>query len=169
MLDTEIIKEWLQRYRDVCRDYENLLERYSVLEQKYKSIRTTNLTGMPHGTSSTTDNIGEGLARLEELNERIQEQRALAKAIYKEINEAAFLIRKAKCKNWADKKAVLQCRYLDLMSWNDISELLFGNIDRFWDNEETYLRRTHKLHGAALDDLAELMPLEWIEGGIWNE
>ena len=166
MLDTEIIKEWLQRYRDICRDYENLLERYSVLEQKYKSIRTTNLTGMPHGTSSTTDNIGEGLARLEELSEKIQKQRTLAKEIYQEINDAAFLIQKEKCKNWADKKAVLQCRYLDLMSWNDISELLFGNIDRFWDNEETYLRRTHKLHGAALEDLAELMPPELLKEGI---
>lgn len=38
--------------------------------------------------------------------------------------------------------------------------MLFGQRDDYEDRQESFLRRCHKLHSAALAALAELIPLD---------
>lgn len=161
--DIETIKQWLKRYGEIYRYLETLYNRYEVLEQNAISPRSLINDGMPHSKSISPDHIGNSLAILDELKESIQEQQIYAKEVYNEINQAINQLRVAKCNKWADKKCVLLCRYLDLMNYSEIAELLFGKLDKYWDNPDTYLRRTHKLHKAALEELAELVPINSIQ------
>ena len=54
----------------------------------------------------------------------------------------------------SDEKAVIRVRYHDRESWSAVSKILFGKRKDFSEKEESYLRRVHKLHGAALVNLA---------------
>lgn len=87
-----------------------------------------------------------------------QEARAHAVALYHEIDAA---IKRISCPGWPDQRAVLQMRYLDGCRWLEITEMLFGgDPDYFDERQDSFLRRTHKIHGKALAALAKLVPLD---------
>ena len=48
-------------------------------------------------------------------------------------------------------------RYIDRESWNTVAELMFGGREDYEGKEDTYLRRVHKVHGAALQNMAQVM------------
>lgn len=153
-------KEWLLRYRDAARDSMALDSRIAAMRSRIESARTSHLDGMPHGSGFEGDNVGAALARLDELEQEAQEARAHAMALYHEINDA---IKRITGPDSPYQRAVLQTRYLDLESWTGVSEVLFGQRDDYLDKEESFLRRIHKIHGAALSKLAELIPLDECE------
>ena len=47
-------------------------------------------------------------------------------------------------------------RYFDRMSWPDVCEALFGDRVDYIEKYDSYMRRTLRIHGAALVGLAEL-------------
>lgn len=57
----------------------------------------------------------------------------------------------------SDEKAVIRMRYIDREGWSVVAELMFGSRDDYDGKEDTYLRRVHKVHGAALQNMAQAM------------
>ena len=55
-----------------------------------------------------------------------------------------------------DESAVIEMRYFDRMSWPDVCEALFGGRVDYIEKYDSYMRRTLRIHGAALVGLAEL-------------
>lgn len=153
----EAAKEWLLRFRDAERDSASLDSRIAAMRARIESARTSHLDGMPHGSGFEGDNVGAALSRLSELEEEAKETRAHGMALYHEINDA---IKRITGPDSPYQRAVLQTRYLDLESWTGVSEVLFGQRDDFLDKQESFLRRVHKIHGAALSKLAEFIPLD---------
>lgn len=51
-------------------------------------------------------------------------------------------------------------RYLDGCRWEEVAEMLFGQRDDYEEKADSFLRRVHKIHGAALGKLANIVPLD---------
>lgn len=149
--DISAVKEWLSDMRQLQSSYEQLVERYCQLKEATASPRSAIPDGMPHGSTNPVDKIGTSVARLEALKEKVESAAAKANALYTEIDQAIDQITGT---NWAVKRSVLQCRYLDLMGWGEVTEMLFWQQKDFADKYDTYLRRTFYIHAEALAALA---------------
>ena len=94
---------------------------------------------------------------MEDLEQEAREAQEAATAARREITAA---IRKISGRRWADRREVLRLRYLDSLRWEDAAERLFGDDPKFWDRQDVFLRRAFKLHRAALEALAQFVPLQ---------
>lgn len=154
---TQAVKSWLQQYREAVRASESLDARAANARARAEAAQTSHFDGMPHGGGFAGDSLGAALARIDGLEQEAQEARAHAVALYGEIDAA---IKQITGPGWPDQRAVLRVRYLDLERWEGVTEVLFGQRDDYEDRQESFIRRVHKIHGAALAALAELVPLD---------
>lgn len=152
--DTDAVKYRLIEYRERAKDIESQTERLDRLEMKILSIGSPTLSDMPKSPSPpqdrTTALIADKIDLENDIRQAIAEQRREKKAI-------EVILRKLR---HSEERAVIRMRYFDGASWNDVVDMLFGDKDDFLGKEDTYLRRTHKIHGSALLNMAII-----IQGG----
>lgn len=146
--DTDAVKYRLIEYRERERDIENQLERLNRIEMKLKSIGSPVMSDMPKSPNASQDRIADMIAQKIDLESEIR----MTVAEQKQERDAIGLILK-KLK-YSDERAVIRMRYFDGASWNDVSDMLFGGKEDFLGKEDTYLRRTHKIHASALINMA---------------
>ena len=148
---------WLNRYRQQSQELEYLWCELESLEDKATAAGVAKLTGTPNAPGHTSDRTGAIVGQLDELRAECAELQAEATATRHEI-EAAIRKITAPRHHWADLRGVLRFRYIGLLSWNEVNYSLFGSKRDFLDREDSYLRRTTKLHSEAILILAEIMP-----------
>lgn len=169
---TETVKLWLSRYRQQSDYVERLAHELDTLEAKATSPGTALLDALPHAPGYAGDRMGGIVGRLDELRTELAEAQGEATAIRRELENA---IKKIHGQHWPDRRAVLRFRYLLLLPWEDVNDALFGAKRDFLDREDSYMRRTYRLHGEALTDLLEFVPAETLQeidtenGGQENE
>lgn len=146
---------WLSRYRENEAALDDLLERIAVLRSRLESPKSVALSGMPHGSRSEHDPFIRTLAKIDDLEARAQDLLTVSRILYRELNDN---IDQITGKGWADKKCVLRCHYIDGFSWNEVCEILFSRKSDFEEKQETYLRRTFRIHNDALEALQEIVP-----------
>ena len=105
---------------------------------------------MPRAQNSTNDRIADYIAVKDELDHSIREAVAAQNAERAKIESLLKMLKHS------DARAVIRMRYFDRDSWNGVTDTMFGSKEDFLGKEDTYLRRVHKIHGAALKNLAEL-------------
>lgn len=147
---TKGIKERLAAYTAMLRRIDNQIERVERMEATMTSPKAQRLDGMPHAGGVAGDRMADMVARKEELEAKVRE------AIAEERAEHALLDAMAEALPKPDETAVIQLRYFDRMSWPDVTDALFGDRPDYLDKYESYMRRTLRIHGAALVGLAEL-------------
>ncbi|MBR2491687.1 MAG: hypothetical protein IKB65_09470 [Ruminiclostridium sp.] len=152
---TLAVKTWLQRYGEACAELDHLSSRIDELRAKVEGAGVSRLDGMPRGTSSPGDRLGLQVAILEDLEAEAGKMVEECKRLYQQIDQAIGRIKASRRR--ADMVAALRARYLDGFPWPEISGMLFGDHDDYEDRRDSYLRRTHRLHGEALAELAELL------------
>jgi len=157
---TEAVKEWLNRYWQQHEHVERLSFELDALESKATSPGTPSLDGLPRAPGYDRDRVGGIVGRLDELRTEIEEAQVEATATRHEIEAA---IKRITGPRWPDRRAVLRFRYLLCLAWPDVTDALFGGKRDFLDKEDTYQRRTYRLHGEALLALLELVPAEALQ------
>jgi len=147
--DVDAVKNRLSEYRDREREIDNQIERLDRHISRMKSVGAQTVSDMPKGTRTSNDRIADMLAMKEEIELEIsslvqiqKEERAAIGGILKKLKKP-------------DERAVIQMRYFDASDWYGVVDMLFGGKEDFLDREETYLRRTHKIHGSALLNMAK--------------
>lgn len=150
----EKTKRWLCSYGELITDIDTLFERADILEMKARSPSSPHLDGMPHEKSGCNDRMAQLVAQYVTLRNEASAKLEKSRILYKEIDRSIKMI---KGPGWAHKKAVLQMRYLDVAKWYDVVDMLFGGKEDFLGKEDTYLRRVHKLHKTALEELTEIL------------
>ncbi len=151
---SDTVKVWLSGYGELIKDVDNILERIEILRERAFSPSSPILDGMPHQKGNRTDRIGHTVAHYDFLEREAKAKFERAKILYKEIDTSIKLIHG---KGSADKKAVLQMKYLDLAEWDEVLDMLFMKKENFLEKEDSYRRRVFKLHQVALSELAELL------------
>lgn len=142
------MKDHLSRYGLAVQEAEGLSERARELRARLDDARTANLDGMPHHASFSTDRIGRMLGQIEELEERAQAAWDNAAGVYDELQAEIDTL------TVPNQRTVLCARYLDLLTWERVNAVLFGNREDFERRTDSFLRQTFKLHGMALAELA---------------
>lgn len=153
---TEAVKNWLWKLREVVVDAELTEERLDGLRSRAEDPRGSNLDGMPHAGSFAEDKIGALVAQIEELT---AENARLWKRVGELRREREAAIRRIEGRGYAELRAVLRLRYIDGENWNDLCFVLYGGKEDFSEREDSYLRRAYKLHGKALYELTQIVPL----------
>lgn len=147
---TQEIKERLGKYTAMLRDIDNQITRLERMESTMTSPKAQRLDGMPHSGSAVGDRIAELIGRKEELESSIREK------IAEERQEHAILAAMVGEMKKPDERLVIQLRYFDRVSWPDTAETLFGDREDYVEKYDAYMRRTLRIHGTALVELAEL-------------
>lgn len=149
--DTDAVKYRLIEYREREKDIDSQTERLDRLEMKIRSVGSPTLSDMPKSPSPPQDRvtalIADKIDLENDIRQAIAEQRREKEAI-------ETILRKLR---HSEERAVIRMRYFDGASWNDVVDMLFGGKDDFLGKEDTYLRRTHKIHGSALLNMAIIM------------
>lgn len=146
--DTDVIKDWLIDYRETERDIDNQNERLDKMIIRLEGVGAFNLSDMPRSATPDYDRNTRLIEDKIELEQYIKHLTESQKQKKKLIEQLLLRLRKA------DEKAVIRSRYLDLSEWEDVNMLLFGGLEDFFDREDSYMRRTHKLHASALYNIA---------------
>ena len=146
--DVQNTKDHLSRYGLAVQEAEGLSERARELRARLDNARTANLDGMPHHASFSADRIGRVLGQIEELEERAQAAWDNAAGVYDELQAEIDTLAVP------NQRTVLCARYLDLLTWERVNAVLFGNREDFERRTDSFLRQTFKLHGMALAELA---------------
>lgn len=146
--DVDAVKNRLNAYRDKEREIDVKVERLETLVSKIKSIGSPGMSDMPKAPGVSSDKIARDLERKEELQASISsavaDQRTERKAI-----EA--VLEKLKV---SDEREVVCIRYFEGSSWSEVAKIMFGMKADYERKQDTYLRRTFKVHGSALLHIA---------------
>lgn len=154
---TESVKAWLLELRAAITDAELTEERLAALQSRAESARTASLSGLPHAAGETVDRVGVIVAQIDELT---KENARLWQKVGELRREREAAIKQIHGHGWPEQRAVLRLRYIDLETWSDTAFFMFGSKPDYIEKEDTYLRRAYKIHGKALYELAQIVPLE---------
>lgn len=143
----DALKLRLDDYREAEKDIEHQNERLDLLVTRMAGVGAQVLTDLPRSPSPPTDRISDMLHKKQELEDELREMLAAHKEERQWIESVLHHLRKA------DERAVVRFRYIDVMSWNTVNDAMFGGKEDFLDKEETYLRRAHKVHDRALQNM----------------
>ena len=151
--DPGMIKDWLVEYRERWRDIETQDEMLHRLDEAMVSTSAKEMTGMPHSPNASSDKMALMVdqkdritKRLDTLKELHNEQRDIIETMIMKIRSS-------------DERSVISLRYLSypLRSWNDVCGAMFDSKEDYEDRFESYLRRTTKAHGRAIQKMAIIM------------
>lgn len=151
---TDQVKEWLSRYAVAAREVALLRARADAIRDRAASPSSPTLDGMPRSPGFEGDRLGEVIGIADVIERQVAEKEAQAAEAYREIDAT---IQQISGKHAAERKFILQCRYLDRMDWPDVIFLLFGEKDDFGDREDSYGRRAYNIHKAALQDIGTIL------------
>ena len=147
--DVEAVKQRLTEYLENERDIDNQIERLEHLNARMVGVGAQVLTDMPKSPSVTNDRMAELLGQKEEL------ELAIRAAVTEQSRERQRIEAILKHLRNPDERAVIRMRYFDRSSWPEVRDMMFGHKADFGEKEETYLRRTHRVHGSALVNMAK--------------
>lgn len=153
-MSTDAVKEWLSRYAVAAREVAWIRARADAIRTRAASPASPTLDGMPRAPGFDGDKLGGIIGAADALDREADEKAQDAAALYGEIDGT---IRRIEGKHGAERRTVLQCRYLDGQAWDGVTYLLFGDRVDFNDKEDSYARRTYMIHKAALEDLAQIL------------
>lgn len=142
--DVDAVKNRLNAYRDKEREIDIKIERLETLDSKMKSVGSPGMSDMPKAPGMSGDKMARDLERKEEL------QNAIDAAVREQKTEQKAIESILKKLTVPDEEEVICIRYLDCHSWSEVAKIMFGMKDDYERKQDTYLRRTFKVHGAAL-------------------
>lgn len=147
---TKKIKARLQRYLAMLRDIDNQLERLDRMESTMTSPSGPDLSGMPRGSGTPTDRTAMMVIRKMELEDKIKE------SIAKERKENEAIEAMIETLEKPDERAVIRLHYFDRAEWDEVTNVLYGDRTDYVEKLEAYQKRTFRLHGSALLELAKV-------------
>lgn len=158
VLDREAVKEYLQQYHVAKKKKRILEERHRVLSSELRApVPGSAFRTMPASKKVNIDGPVSVVFRIEEVEERIEEQRgAMAKAILNVMDLIDLLPQNS------TERTIVEMRHIDCMAWDKIAAGLYmsrSNVFNYYnaalDKLLTY-KRTRKLVGDYIAaDIAE--------------
>lgn len=155
--ETDPALQFLGRYRPAAVRVSMLQARLDRLRERAKVPPGPHLDGLPHGRGATSDAVGDLVVRITEAESELKEAQDEAERLRREIR-AAIRAMPSATPNDVRMQTILETRHIDGERWPLIAWLLFGEEDDFEERQESYLRRTNRLHGEALQALSKILP-----------
>lgn len=135
-------------YYEEQRYIDNQIERYERMYARTFGLSASEITDMPHAPSPAMDKFTDKIQVLEEMEKSVKDIITLHTEMQHEIEDVITLLRKA------DEKTVIQLRYLDCMTWKEITECLYGGEKDYDLKYDTFLRRAFQQRTNAIQALS---------------
>lgn len=75
-----------------------------------------------------------------------------------ELNDYGDEIKTAAASLSAEQETIVTMRYVDGVPWAEVTRAIYGDYTGYESRPDSFLRRTYREHGRALQRLAETMP-----------
>lgn len=148
--ETDAVKAKLESYAALQRRIDNKEQRLKTLKASIGSTSTSNLSGMPGG-SGKRDSVEERyITKVDDLACKIEQLKQEERELLNELEELIEQL------DNPDEQTVLEMRYIDRLRWWPICAALYSGEADYEEKADKYLKRTFKLHGAALQALAKV-------------
>lgn len=147
------IQSWLSSYSAARREAALLRARADVLRMRASSPATSKIDGLPHAPSFDGDKLGAAVGTVDEVEREAEELERRAAEIYREIDAT---VRKLDGSRAPELRTLIRLKYLDACEWCDVNFLLFGDRADFSEREDTFMRRSFRLHTEALAELEKI-------------
>ena len=138
-------------YRDREREIDNQIERIENMEAKITGLHSPEVTDMPKAQNPAQDRIGIMVVNKMDMESQVRNLIKYQEGERKWIQGLVVHVKNA------DERACIRMRYIDVESWSKVSFMLFGHNDDYDERRDSYLRRTTKLHGRAIQKMAEYL------------
>lgn len=148
--DNALTKERLKYYRSMPERIEIQEERLQRLKSKMLTPTSQIISDMPRGASDG-DKIGRQLENIEVLEEKIRELKSAENQEKYQIEQAIDELESPY------EQIVLQMRYIDRYEWEEICEILYGNHENYFENEDAYQRKIYRLHKNGIVHLQRII------------
>ncbi len=148
--ETDAIRAKLRSYGELQRRLDNQLARLYNLIDSIDAVSSTNYSGMPTGSHDGTSRQERYTERKDELETKVDNMMKQETELRKELEDMIAKL------NDPDEQAVLEMKYIDGLQWKNVSLSLFGMREDYEDNPERYMKRTFRIHGAALQRLSRI-------------
>lgn len=147
----DAVKEWLQTYQLSEKHINLQLEKLRTLQAQMRSVGAQQLSDMPRPPSAPKDRMADYVAKVEALEQDIDEETKQLEECRETILEITGELKRV------DACKLIRLRYLRGYEWSEITEALYGSDKPWTEKEQTaYKRRTYRLHDSALAELAKL-------------
>lgn len=147
--ETDEIKKKLESYAALHRRIDNQIERLENLEAVMGSISSPSFDGISGGG-------GDGTSKQErQVIQKVTLEETIRRMIADEDQERSELEALISEMEKPDEQTVLEMHYFDAANWWTVCAALHGSREDYDEHEQRYLKRTFKLHGSALQSLAE--------------
>lgn len=153
-ISPEQVKNFLERCKEDLKAVNLMRKRLDALESKTGSPRTAQLTGMPGSGGNPVDVVGRAVSMLDTLRAALADAEIQLQEQQRRAAAMIDLLRSNRCRAWPEKQLALSMRYVDGADIQSITFALFGGLERYADNYETYQRRTFGLLREGIKDLA---------------
>ncbi len=136
--------------KERLRQYRAIVGEIAGLEAERESLRAglnrPAGEGRPPGKGALSDPTGQAGVRLAALGELLDERLAQLYALRYEIEEAIEGLA-------AGDRLLLRLRYMEGLTWPEVTERIYGGRSNFEAHFESYLRHTTRRHGHILQRL----------------
>ena len=143
-------KQQLKDYKRLRKEIECEQERLEMIEVKILGISSKNSDGMPRSSSSEYDKMATQIAYKTDIENNLAQ--LLQKEKSKRMESEKEIVERLE---YPDERMLIRLRYIDGLSWREISELLFSKRRDYYEDEEKYKRRVYRIHGNALVKMAK--------------
>jgi len=157
---TDKIKALLAAFAKLRKRIDNTEKRLEALELSVGAPSTPSYSGMPGGGGERSSEQERYAIKKDEIREKLDNMYAEENRRREEIEALIELMEKP------NEQTVMEMHYLDGAKWRVISVALYGEESDYDENEKRYLKRTFKIHGAALLSLARIYEQQAIEQAI---
>lgn len=144
-----IDKQYLQKHRELIQEIADEQARLDAINENKGRISSPQITGMPHG-SSTSDPTSTNAINDAELAEYINQLKMQLKIEKQYIEDHVRQLENPK------HKQVIRLRYLSNKDWDDVLLCMFGQNKNFSMNQDSYSRRMYGLHRRAIEELYKM-------------
>lgn len=149
-VDISDVKSRLERYKERKKEIRHQTERLETIEADLENIKSPNIDGMPKTGYSGGERMTELIAKKDNVKASILRLKKKNEAEYKWIEDT---LDNLLC---TDEKTVIRVRYIDGADWEHIEKILFGAREDYEEKQDSYQRRTMRLHKQALIDMARI-------------
>ena len=154
--DVAGLKKRLIQFIETERIIDNQIERLQNLVMKMQSPSSPKMSDMPRTPSPDFAKMAKQVAKkieienkIDRLTEHQEREKEWIQNVLDNIEAPRMSITEI-----ANEKSVIEMRYIDGESWPNIARMLFGQEENYEERQDSYLRRTTKIHGRALRNMA---------------
>lgn len=145
-----IDKEFLRMHYELINEYQQEVQRLEEYSGKTGPLTSVDLDGMPHAVGVHSDRTASWVMRKSLLEESISE---LVTTIVEEERQIESIVRQL---HRAKEKTVIRLRYINGLSWDDITFFFYGDKPDYCEQVDWYKMKVLRVHGVALKNMLKI-------------